>query len=72
MGQIHAAKTGAGFSVAQAVFNPRRLKRLSLGIYSGLRKLPVSLCGGPGSASKSIFTRPLFGGMNLPLPRATK
>jgi hypothetical protein len=71
-GQIPAAKTGAGFSVDQAVFIPGKPKRSSFCIYTSFNKLPGSLRGGQGSASNLCFTRRLFGDMNLPLPRATK
>jgi len=56
-GQIHAAKTGAGFFVAVVVFNPMKAKQKSVCIYKNIRMVPASLGGSWGSASRSSMTR---------------
>ena len=70
-GQIHAAKTGAGFSVADPALNLLEPKRESFCFYKNIPRLSASLGGSLGSASRSSIP-PGFGGLNLPLPRTTR
>jgi hypothetical protein len=56
-GQIHAAKTGAGFFVAVVVFNPLKSKNNQFVFIKNIRMLPASLGGSWGSASRSSITR---------------
>jgi len=55
--QIHAAKTGAGFSVAEPVFNSLKPKRESYCIHKNMRTLAASLGGSRGSAYRSCISR---------------
>jgi len=50
-GQIHAAETGAGFSVAGVAFNPLKPKRESACFYENMAQLPGSL-----AESRECFT----------------
>ena len=56
-GQIHSAKTGAGFSVAGPVFNSLEPKREPFCFYKSIPELPTSLGGSRGSASRSSIAR---------------
>ena len=56
-GQMYAAKTGAGLSVAGAAFHPLEPKREFFSFYESVRKRPASLCGSQGSVSGSCISR---------------
>ena len=71
-GQIHAPETGAGFSMAGPAFSSLELERESFWFYKNIPKLPASLGGSRGSASRSSISRRVFGSLNLPLPRTTR
>jgi hypothetical protein len=60
--QIHAAKTGAGFSAVGVVFKPLKRKRESGCIYKNIPKLPASLDGSGGSASPPSISRRVLAG----------
>jgi hypothetical protein len=70
-GKFPAAKTGAYFSVARSVWNPRKPKDL-FWMDKSLRKLPPSLCGSPGSASGPCISRRVLTAGNLSFPGQRK
>ena len=71
-GKIPAVKTGVFFSVARSVFNPRKPYGSLVCIYKSFRKLPASLCGSPGSASRPCISRRVLAAGIFPFPGQRK
>jgi hypothetical protein len=67
-GQIHDTKTGTGFSVAGVVFNPLKPSRESSFFYKNTAKLPASLRGIRGSASRASISRWVLAASISPFP----
>ncbi len=70
--RLGGTKTGGGFSVAGLVFNPLKPKRESACIYKNIPQGASVARRKSGKCFSVNHLPPGFGGVNLPLPRATR